>query len=173
MATCCCAPPAKNTITGKGLALLLKKRFVDLDQQIEAFYQKQHTVARTCREIYKVHGESFFRNLEHDVLRIQKAHSSIILSTGGGTPLNPKNSDIIAKLGLVIYLKPCPSVIFERMKQKGFPAYLGVKPGLDHVKTAYEDRDIVYRKIADHTIDNSQLSVAGTVETICSTISDP
>lgn len=69
-----------KTHAGSRLAGLLGWNFTDLDKSIE-----EHA-GKTIPEIFAVNGETWFRNLETEVLRSLRSASDTVISTGGGTP---------------------------------------------------------------------------------------
>ena len=87
----------KSTV-GRHLAKALNYKFLDTDQLIE----KQEN--RTIEAIFKESGESYFRNLERDIIN-QFDNKTCVYSTGGGLPIYNKNIDKLKDIGQVIYLK--------------------------------------------------------------------
>ena len=87
----------KSTV-GRYLAKALNYHFLDTDQLIE----KQDN--RTIEAIFKESGESYFRNLERDIIN-QFDNKTCVYSTGGGLPIYNKNIDKLKDIGQVIYLK--------------------------------------------------------------------
>ena len=74
----------KSTV-GRGLATLLKRQFVDSDQEIE----KRTGV--DIPTIFEFEGEEGFRNRETEMLRELLARENIVLVTGGGIVMRPEN----------------------------------------------------------------------------------
>jgi shikimate kinase len=87
----------KSTV-GRYLAKALNYHFLDTDQLIE---KKEN---RTIESIFKESGESYFRNLERDIIN-QFDNKTCVYSTGGGLPIYNKNIDKLKDIGQVIYLK--------------------------------------------------------------------
>jgi shikimate kinase len=98
-----------KSTTGKKLASLLGWSFIDLDKRIE-----EHT-GKTISEIFSQHGESFFRNLETEILKNLKSEINTVVSTGGGTPCQDDNMDYMLETGLTIYLKLTPGQLKNRL----------------------------------------------------------
>ena len=67
-----------KTTIGKLLAQRLGKSFVDIDVEIE---QKCKSSAE---EIFRLHGEEYFRKQEHAIVRSLSARSNTVIATGGG-----------------------------------------------------------------------------------------
>ena len=87
----------KSTV-GRHLAKALNYKFFDTDQLIE----KQEN--RTIETIFKESGESYFRNIESDIINYFNK-KKCVYSTGGGLPIYNKNIDKLKDIGQVIYLK--------------------------------------------------------------------
>ena len=155
-----------KTVVGKKLASLLGMRFVDLDKAIENLFENQHAESLSCREIFKKYGETYFRQLEGDALKNMTCQSKFVLATGGGTPMQAENRQMLTTQGIVIYLAATPDALCYRFQGKGAPAYLENDPSIENVSKICEQRDKVYRKLADHTIDTSELNVEGVVSEI-------
>jgi len=87
----------KSTV-GSYLAKALNYQFFDTDQLIE---KKEN---RTIESIFKESGESYFRNIERDIIN-QFENKTCVYSTGGGFPIYNKNIDKLKDIGQVVYLK--------------------------------------------------------------------
>jgi len=76
--------------------------------------------------IFEKHGENYFRVLETQTLRSfsqRKKPTVYVLACGGGTVLSPKNRGILKKEGRVIYLKPSPLDIVNRIQEEMRPIF--------------------------------------------------
>lgn len=100
---------AGKSTTGKRLALKLDWSFIDLDSRIE-----EHT-GMTIPDLFSKHGETYFRNIESEVLRSLKSQKDTVISTGGGTPCHGDNIDYMSETGLTIYLKLTPHQLARRL----------------------------------------------------------
>ena len=87
----------KSTV-GRCLAKTLKYKFLDTDQLIE------EQEKRTIESIFKENGESYFRNIERDIIS-QFDNKKCVYSTGGGFPIFNRNIDKLKDIGQVVYLK--------------------------------------------------------------------
>ncbi len=90
----------KSTV-GRLLASKLDMPFIDLDEYIEAFEKK------AISAIFAEKGELYFRKLEHQMLgRALNENDSLVLATGGGTPVYGNNIRTILELSdHSVYLK--------------------------------------------------------------------
>ena len=125
-----------KTLAGEAFSKEQGLPFIDLDQYIE----KQEKM--TVLEIFRAKGESYFRALEVKCLQeiiaeneqnnsskveaSAKANSSskeqstsakkdLILSVGGGTPMNPECAKLLKEKTFCIYLQCSPAVLGERL----------------------------------------------------------
>jgi shikimate kinase len=100
-----------KSTAGKKLASLLGWSFIDLDKSIE------DQTGKTIPEIFSLHGEDHFRNVESEVLRSLKSQINTVISTGGGTPCHGDNMDFMLKTGLTLYLKLTPGQLKSRLSE--------------------------------------------------------
>ncbi|MBD3316030.1 MAG: hypothetical protein GF344_09600 [Chitinivibrionales bacterium] len=152
---------------GKAVARLLSLEFRDLDGEAEKVHLAETGECITCREIYSRYGRERLFELEGKALERLRWSRYLVLSTGGGAPINERNRGLIAALGRVVYLCTSPVVIFKRLGARGFPRYLGDSPQLSDVESAYRSRESLYREIADVIVDNSELTIEEAAEEVC------
>src|SRR5262245_20351403 len=88
-----------KTAVGRRLAALLGKEFFDSDAEIE----KRTGV--DVRYIFEREGEVRFREREREVIADLTALPDIVVATGGGVILDPKNRERLAATGVVVYLE--------------------------------------------------------------------
>lgn len=100
-----------KSYTGQQLATALDLPFVDLDERIE------QAEKRSIGQIFESEGESYFRNLEAQLLRATAAEGPAVISCGGGTPCFHQNMDWINANGLSIYLKASVQLLAKRLKK--------------------------------------------------------
>ena len=91
-----------------GLRFLLKIPYYDMDQEIVK------KMGMTIPEIFERHGESFFRQQEHEFLKTFRDEWCIV-STGGGGAVNPSNSKLMRQTGLVLFLDATFADIWKRV----------------------------------------------------------
>ncbi|XP_057491805.1 shikimate kinase, chloroplastic-like isoform X2 [Actinidia eriantha] len=87
-----------KTTVGRILSDILSYSFFDSDTLIE-----QAVGATSVAEIFKLHGESFFRDNETDVLRKLSLMQRLVVSTGGGAVIRPINWKYMQK-GISVWL---------------------------------------------------------------------
>lgn len=138
---------AGKTTVGRQLAKRLGRRFVDSDHEI---------VARTgvsIPTIFEIEGEAGFRKREAQVIAELAAQPDMVVATGGGAVLDPVNRQAMADSGLVIYLCVPPRQLFERTRRDRNRPLLQVADPLARLQALYEQRDPLYREVADVVIE--------------------
>lgn len=113
----------KSTI-GTELAKRLGMKFIDLDDVILELARKKSYDAPTCAEIYRLRGETYFRDLEREAILEIKNHQRCILSTGGSTLLDPISRRSLRERSIWIFLDASWKYLWERLSSKSIPAYL-------------------------------------------------
>ena len=94
---------------GRALARQLSWDFVDLDQKIE------RTAGTTIPEIFARYGEPGFRQREYAALSVLATMPRAVISTGGGTFVQPKNRQLIQRTGTAIWLDPSFDLLWSRL----------------------------------------------------------
>lgn len=143
----------KSTV-GRLLAERLQCPFIDLDQQIEQNYQKASPPLKT-REIFKQHGEEFFRDCETQALR-QVIHSPCaVIALGGGAPLREENQKLI-KSHWLVHLTADPEVVYTRIMAHGKPAYFPEdKDPREFFQGLWNRNQSIYAGLANFSVDNT------------------
>lgn len=97
----------------------------DLDQEIEA------NEGKPINEIFEIHGESYFREVEASVLRnltnklllfeshvFENQHNKsnfVFVACGGGTPCFKNNMNWMNEQGLTVWLNPSTEILLTRL----------------------------------------------------------
>jgi len=131
-----------KTTTGKKLASFLGWKFEDLDLLIEEKSQS------TIPDIFAVHGEEYFRNLESELLRNIDSGENLIVSTGGGTPCYRDNMEFMNKKGITVYLQLNPAQLSSRLingrDKRPLLKNLDDKGLLDFITAKLNEREVWY-----------------------------
>lgn len=101
----------KSTI-GPILANVLGYEFVDLDSAVGA------REGKTVREIFRDHGESYFRQKERETVTELSLRDGLIVSLGGGTLSDQEALAIVTTTGILVYLKVPVEEIVRRLRNK-------------------------------------------------------
>lgn len=102
----------KSYIGGKLAKLLAHFSYVDTDKQIE------ENAGMSIPEIFELHGEKYFRELETRVISEISQNRNQIISIGGGAFENTANIEALKKNGLVFYLKSPTKELFRRIENQ-------------------------------------------------------
>ncbi|MFZ1807661.1 MAG: shikimate kinase [Cyclobacteriaceae bacterium] len=103
-------PGCGKSTLGREVAQLLKRSFVDLDDEIVK------GEGQSVSHIFGSLGEAQFRNIEKKYLKQWCDHKSdLVMATGGGTPCFLDNLSLINASGLSIFLDTTVSEIATRM----------------------------------------------------------
>jgi shikimate kinase len=141
---------AGKTTVGRELARRRGMRFVDCDQEI---------VARTgvsIPTIFEIEGEAGFRRRESQVLAELSLESDIVIATGGGIVLAPANRELLAQRGVVIYLDVPPPILWERTRHDRNRPLLQVENPRRRIEELHEQRDPLYREVADLVVEGGR-----------------
>ncbi len=105
-------PGSGKTTIGKELAVHLSIPFVDLDAEIE------RAEGTAIQEIFRQHGEEYFRITESRLLRDWAARPmSFVMATGGGAPCFHQGIEVINRQGVSIFLDCAVSELIDRVKK--------------------------------------------------------
>lgn len=94
---------------GRTVAQRLGWRFVDSDDEIIALAGKD------IPDIFEQDGEERFRELERQVLARLCEEEGLVISTGGGAIVDPRNRELFARCGVLICLEAKPQTIYKRL----------------------------------------------------------
>ena len=106
---------AGKTKTGKQLAKLLKRPFIDLDRVIEEKEKK------SISEIFCERGENDFRKLEADTLLALDLSLNAVVATGGGTPCFHDNMNWMNENGISVWLQISVDAVMKRIAESKKP----------------------------------------------------
>ena len=143
-------PGAGKSTLGRQLARRLNKRFVDADAELE---QKLGVSIPT---IFEIEGEAGFRDREEATLAELTQLVDVVLSTGGGAVLRPANRARLKENGTVIYLHADPAVLWERVRHNRNRPLLQTTDPRNRLATLYDERDALYREVADHVVQSER-----------------
>ena len=143
---------AGKTTIGKYLAEHLKLQFADTDSEIEA---------RTGADIpwiFDVEGEQGFRDREQLVVEEMTQWDDVVLATGGGVVLRPENRRALGGRGFVVYLYATVDEQARRTRRDRRRPLLQNGDPEEVLRSLMEERDPLYREIADHVIETDGCS---------------
>lgn len=132
----------KSTV-GKCLSKLFAMDMVEMDEIIAL------REGMSISDIFKTHGEQYFRNIETSLLIEMQSRSNVVISCGGGTPLRESNVTEMRKNGRVVLLTADPATIYERVKDEHDRPLLENNKNVDFIADLMEQRREKYEDAAD------------------------
>lgn len=139
---------AGKTTVGKRLAELRGMEFFDSDHEIEA------RCGVDISYIFEKEGEPGFRRREKQVIAELTARSSIVLATGGGAVVDPENRQCLSARGLVVYLHASINQQVLRTARCENRPLLQAPNRREVLERLLEQRDPMYREIADLVLES-------------------
>lgn len=136
-----------KTTLGKRLARECNLEFIDLDREIE----RRTGVA--VATIFEIEGEAGFRSRESQLLDEICRDGQIVVATGGGAVLLPLNRARMQAAGWIVYLHATANLIHARTRNDRARPLLQVADPLARIKQLLEQRDPLYREIADVVVE--------------------
>ena len=154
-----------KTTIGKQLSKKLNKLFIDTDLLIK---QKTGVDITT---IFELEGEDGFRLRETNLLHELLLEHDKVIATGGGIVLLEANRKLLKKIGKIIYLKADPNDLAIRLRQdKSRPLIQNVDL-LKKLNTLFEERDSLYKSLANYIIETKNKRVIDINEEIMELLS--
>ena len=108
----------------------------------------------SVEDFFAQYGEAAFRQAETNVLCALTRSQPMIISTGGGTVINPLNRKIMRSWGNILLVdRPLEDILGDiRIDRRP----LLKSGGPEKIRQLYEERMPVYRSAADYTLKNDQ-----------------
>ena len=144
---------AGKSTAGRLLARRLKREFLDSDHEVE------QRCGVGIPVIFDIEGEKGFRAREAAVIAELTARPDVVLATGGGAVLDPVSRRLLAERGTVVYLHAPPAALYERVRQDRNRPLLATPDPAARLRQLYDERDPLYREVADIVIDTGRQSV--------------
>ncbi len=140
-------PGSGKTSVGKALAKSLSWEFVDTDEYIENYFGQ-------ISVLFDI-GESYFREIETNALKLLMNANGLVLSTGGGIITRKENIPLLKNSGKIFFLDRSPDLLLQNTDLQKRPLLVG-DDGSKKIMALYDQRIETYRKTADFIIDNNQ-----------------
>ena len=138
---------AGKSSVGKKLANYLMFDLIDSDHLIEKNQNK------SLQEVLVENGIQRFKEIEEAAI-LSVEFNQTVLATGGSAIFSKKAMNYIAGNSLVIYLEVSFEDIIDRIpdfSNRGF-----IKEADQTIKQAFNERENIYRKFADHIVTNNE-----------------
>ena len=132
----------KSTISSY-LNTIFGMEVVEMDQIIA---QRE---GMTISDIFEVHGEEYFRDLETNLLIEMQNKKNVVISCGGGVPMRERNHPEMKKNGKVVLLTARPETILDRVKDDHSRPLLENNKNVEFIEQLMEKRRSRYEAVAD------------------------
>jgi shikimate kinase len=150
-----------KTTIGRHCAARRGVRLYDSDHEIE------RRAGCSIPHLFAARGEATFRELERDVIADLSRPRGVVLSTGGGVPLDAQNAACLRAGGLVILLKAAPEVILRRIgNAQSRPLLAQSSDPRARIAELLEEREEAYRTAAHCCVDTTGRTTAELVSAI-------
>jgi shikimate kinase len=149
----------KSTI-GRLLAAELRLPFSDTDKVIE------EKSGADIPWIFDVEGEAGFRRRETLALKELGEAQNMVVATGGGIVLSDENRRCLINTGIVIYLMASVEQLLHRTSKDKNRPLLQVDDPEARIQELLDEREALYRDVADHVVETGVLSPKSVAEKI-------
>jgi shikimate kinase len=105
-------PGSGKSAVGRRLAAQLDLSFVDADEEIEL------AAGKPIRDIFKDHGEAYFRDGERKVIARLLNTGPQVLATGGGAFMVADTRENIRRSGISVWLKAELALLLRRVSKR-------------------------------------------------------
>jgi XRE family aerobic/anaerobic benzoate catabolism transcriptional regulator len=149
-----------KTTIGKRLARRLRMPFVELDKEIEA------RAGLALGDIFVVHGEEYYRQLERDTLiDLLTVPRSMVLAVGGGLVTSPDTYALLRRSAKTVWLKARPDDYWNRVMRQGDRRPIETPRAREALRDLLARREPLYAR-ADLTVDTAGLSIPQAAERV-------
>ncbi|HEX8796620.1 MAG TPA: shikimate kinase [Polyangiaceae bacterium] len=141
------------------------------------FFELDALVARDAgmplATIFEMHGEAWFRRLEHDVLRrFLDSHDAAVLATGGSIVTAKETYDLLRKRTTTVWLRARPQDHWDRVLMQGDARPMRNRANaMAELKSLLRTRRPLYA-LADHVVDTSSATFDNAATRIVDAVTD-
>lgn len=140
-----------KSVVGRMLAERLDLSFVDLDEEVV------RRSGRSIEEIFQEDGEGRFREMEKNLVREYSQLDGQVIACGGGTVMDPENTEDLRRSSTMVLLTTEPEAILERVESEGdVRPLLNVEDRLGKIRGLLSERWPSYLEAADLIVDTSE-----------------
>jgi shikimate kinase len=138
-----------KTVVGKTVARRMGRPFVDIDDRIV------EAAGMSINDIFQRHGEDLFRDIESEMIEKTSAAQGLVISTGGGSLLRPKNVENLKRTGVLVWLVASAEEIIRRVADDRHRPLLAVP---DRVKVVNE---LLARRMSSYRVCDITVNTEG------------
>jgi XRE family aerobic/anaerobic benzoate catabolism transcriptional regulator len=141
---------AGKSSVGSALARRLGVAFIELDQQIE------QTAGLPLGEVFALHGEAYYRRIEHEVLtQLLADPAPMVMATGGSIVSDAPNFELLRTRCRTVWLQARAEDHWNRVVAQGDQRPMAENPhAFSELRALLAARSELYAR-ADHTIDTT------------------
>jgi shikimate kinase len=150
-----------KSAVGRQLAARLGLRFIDCDEEIEA------RTGVDIPYIFEKEGEAGFRQREAEALEDLTQRPGVLVATGGGAILDPRNRERLRDRGCVVYLRTSVDQQLARTRRSSGRPLLNNPDPRGTLQRLYEIRAPLYLEVAAIVVDTDGRKVRTVVDQIC------
>lgn len=155
-----------KTTVGKILAKKCGLTFVDIDRFI------MNKTGMDITSIFSRYGESYFRDLEENILAEVLLNNHQIISCGGGIVVRESNRKLLKKNAINCWLYNSPETSLSRIRNSNRPLLNTPNP-VEKAKLLIQERELLYSDVAHYKICTENLSLNEITEIIYEEIYQP
>lgn len=149
-----------KTTVGRALSKRLALTFFDMDLEIES------VCGCGIPHIFKEYGEYYFRGVEARVTGQAVKLKNTVIATGGGIVKNQANMETLAKSGIIVYLRTTAKQVYiNTLHDTGRPL-LEASDKERAIAELLRQREPLYEKYSDFTLDVAGKNVEEIVNSI-------
>lgn len=104
-------------------------------------------------EIFKNHGEEYFREQEAAALQSLRGHAGLVVSTGGGIILRGSNVTLLRELGFIVWLTASEEILWARASRGNKRPLIQTANPRETIHNLLAERKPLYAAAAHFTID--------------------
>lgn len=154
----------KSTV-GRRLAQTLSREFVDSDDAIV------EAAACSISDIFAIHGEAIFRDLEKRVIYRLLDGNELVLATGGGAWMQAHIRERIKEKAISIWLRADLEVLYDRVARRNHRPLLEMGDKREILQKLIDERYPTYAE-ADITVDSGDGPHERVVEKVAQALRD-
>ena len=154
----------KSTV-GAALAARRGARFVELDREIEA------TAGLPLAQLFELHGEAYYRRVQHEVLaRLLASGEPLVLATGGSIVQDAASYALLRARCTTVWLRARAEDHWSRVVAQGDLRPMAGSPhAFEELRALLAAREALYAR-ADHTVETSGATARKVVATVAATL---
>jgi shikimate kinase len=156
---------AGKSAVGRQLARTLHLSFMDSDDEIES------RTGVDIAFIFEKEGEAGFRKREAAAIDDLTSIDGVVLATGGGAIIDPESRSRLGGRGFVVYLYTSPEQQLLRTNKGRERPLLENGDRREILESLLEERDPLYREIADLVVETDGRKVHSVAKEIIEKVS--